>query len=70
MPIAQPSQPQLDDLLERLSALTDCPIGMQRDRLARLVLLLAEHLRDCALACAAIDEAAQVDGSELILAIP
>ena len=63
------SQPQLDDLLERLIALADCPLGMQRDRLARLVLLLAEHIDDSALVCAAIDEAARVDGSELTLAI-
>jgi len=70
MPMPPPSQPQLDDLLERLAALTDCPIGTQRDRLARLVLLLAEQIGDCALVQAAIDEAAHVDGSELTLAIP
>jgi len=64
------SQSQLDDLLERLSALTDCPVGEQRDRLARLVLLLAERVDDFALLCAAVDEAARVDGSELALAIP
>lgn len=52
------TQPQLDDLLEHLIALTDVPDpAVQRDRLARLVLLLAERVGDPAAVQAAIGEA-------------
>lgn len=71
MPTPQPAtatQPQLDDLLEHLIALTDVPDpAVQRDRLARLVLLLAERVGDPAAVQAAIDQALR--GQALTLAI-
>lgn len=51
------SQQQLDDLLERLIALTDqCDAADQRDSLARLSLLLIEAVDDAARVRAAVDE--------------
>lgn len=51
------SQQQLDDLLERLIALTDQPNPAdQRDSLARLSLLLIEAVDDAARVQAAVDE--------------
>lgn len=51
------SQQQLDDLLERLIALTDQPSPTdQRDSLARLSLLLIEAVDDPARVQVAIDE--------------
>ena len=51
------SQQQLDDLLERLIALTDQPSPTdQRDSLARLSLLLIEAVDDAARVQVAIDE--------------
>lgn len=52
-----PSQQQLDDLLERLIALTDQPDPVdQRDSLARLSLLLIEAVDDAARVQSAVDE--------------
>ncbi len=65
------TQQQLDDLLEHLVALTDLPDpAAQRDRLARLVLLLAQRIDDTAAVHAAIDEAMRTEGQPLALAIP
>lgn len=65
------TQQQLDDLLEHLIALTDLPdAAAQRDRLARLVLLLAERLGDPAAVRAAIDDVMQGEARPLVLAIP
>ncbi|PND35210.1 DUF2783 domain-containing protein [Achromobacter pulmonis] len=51
------SQQQLDDLLERLVALTDVPDPVaQRDRLARLSLCLIEALDDGPRAQAILDK--------------
>lgn len=73
------TQQQLDDLLEHLIALTDAPDGsgvpgvpdpaVQRDRLARLVLLLAERVGDPSAVHAAIDEAMRGQSEALTLAI-
>lgn len=76
------TQQQLDDLLEHLIALTDAPDAsgvpgvpatpdpaVQRDRLARLVLLLAERVGDPAAVHAAIDEAMRGQSEALTLAI-
>ena len=65
------TQQQLDDLLEHLIALTDLPdAAAQRDRLARLVLLLAERAGDPAVVRAAIDEVMQGEARPLVFAIP
>lgn len=65
------TQQQLDDLLEHLVALTDLPDpAAQRDRLARLVLLLAQRIDDTAAVHAAIDEAMRTEAQPLALAIP
>lgn len=65
------TQQQLDDLLEHLIALTDLPDpAAQRDRLARLVLLLVEDLGDTAVVRAAIDEVMRDEAQPLALAIP
>ena len=65
------TQQQLDDLLEHLIALTDVPdAAAQRDRLARLVLLLAERVGDPAVVRAAIDEVMQGESHPLVFAIP
>lgn len=64
------TQQELDDLLEHLIALTDLPgPDAQRDRLARLVLLLAERVGDPASVRAAIDEAMRVEARPLVFAI-
>ena len=65
------TQQQLDDLLEHLIALTDLPEPTaQRDRLARLVLLLAEGLNDPAAVHTAIDEVMRDEAQPLVFAIP
>ena len=65
------SQPQLDDLLERLIALTSAPDpSVQRDRLAQLVLLLIEALGDGDRAQAAVDEMMAAHAEPSCLSIP
>lgn len=65
------SQQQLDDLLERLIALTDLPDpGAQRDNLARLSLLLIEAVDDSARVLAAVDEVLAVPSGCPALNIP
>ncbi|MFG0233194.1 DUF2783 domain-containing protein [Achromobacter sp. 413638] len=65
------SQPQLDDLLERLIALTSAPDpSVQRDRLAQLVLLLIEALGDGDRAQAAVDEMMAAHADPSCLSIP
>ena len=64
-------QQQLDDLLERLIALTsDSDPAQQRDRLAQLVLLLIEALGDADRARVAVDEMVAAYASEASVAIP
>ncbi|MBB1625916.1 DUF2783 domain-containing protein [Achromobacter sp. UMC71] len=66
-----PSQQQLDDLLERLIALTDQPDPAdQRDSLARLSLLLIEAVDDAARVQAAVDELLAARGGPPALHIP
>lgn len=65
------SQQQLDDLLERLIALTDQPDPAdQRDSLARLSLLLIEAVDDAARVQAAVDELLATRGGPPALHIP
>jgi hypothetical protein len=65
------TQQQLDDLLEHLIALTELPDPAARcDRLARLVLLLAQHIDDTKVVQNAIAEVMHSEGRELRLAIP
>ncbi|MGH8815436.1 DUF2783 domain-containing protein [Achromobacter pestifer] len=65
------SQQQLDDLLERLIALTNTPDpGAQRDNLARLSLLLIEAVDDSARVLAAVDEVLAVPSDGPTLNIP
>lgn len=65
------SQQQLDDLLERLIALTDQPDPAdQRDNLARLSLLLIEAVDDAARVQAAVDELLATRGGPPALHIP
>jgi len=65
------SQPQLDDLLERLIALTGVPDPIvQRDRLARLVLLLIEAVGDAERVQAALDEMMAGEAGAFELSIP
>ena len=65
------SQPQLDDLLERLIALTSAPDpSVQRDRLAQLVLLLIEALGDGDRAQAVVDEMMAAHADPSCLSIP
>jgi hypothetical protein len=65
------TQQQLDDVLEHLVALTDLPdVTAQRDRLACLVLLLAESLDDPQAVHAAIEEVLRHDNQGFALAIP
>ncbi|KGD86838.1 hypothetical protein JL37_28430 [Achromobacter sp. RTa] len=65
------SQQQLDDLLERLIALTDVPDpAAQRDSLARLSLLLIEAVDDAARVQEAVDEILAVQPCAPALNIP
>ncbi|SSW66083.1 DUF2783 domain-containing protein [Achromobacter agilis] len=65
------SQQQLDDLLERLIALTNVPDPeAQRDSLARLSLLLIEAVDDAALVQAAVDEMLAAQSGSPALNIP
>ncbi len=65
------SQQQLDDLLERLIALTNVPDPeAQRDSLARLSLLLIEAVDDAARVQAAVDEILAVQPGAPALNIP
>ncbi|CAB3927802.1 hypothetical protein LMG26858_06080 [Achromobacter anxifer] len=65
------SQQQLDDLLERLIALTNTPDPEdQRDSLARLSLLLIEAVDDATRVQAAVDEILAVQPGAPALNIP
>ena len=65
------SQQQLDDLLERLIALTSSPDpAAQRDRLAQLVLVLIEAVGDAERVDAAIEEMMAAHAGSPSVAIP
>ena len=65
------SQQQLDDLLERLIALTSSPDPVvQRDRLAQLVLLLIEAVGDAARVEAAVEEMMAAHANPSSMTIP
>ncbi|WP_088156281.1 DUF2783 domain-containing protein [Achromobacter xylosoxidans] len=65
------SQQQLDDLLERLIALTNVSDpAAQRDSLARLSLLLIEAVDDAARVQAAVDEMLAAQPGSPALNIP
>jgi hypothetical protein len=65
------TQPQLDDLLESLIALTQgIPAEQQAALLARLVLVLASKLDDAAVVEDAIAQVAQLAGQPLVRSLP
>lgn len=65
------SQQQLDDLLERLIALTsDTDPAVQRDRLAQLVLLLIEAVGEAGRVEAAVEEMMAAHAGPSSVAIP
>lgn len=65
------TQAQIDDLLELLMALTRVPdVALQRDRLARLCLLLAQHIDDAEVVRAQVVAAMAAESQRLTLSIP